>query len=90
MLKIFYDKTRTVGIMPKIQMKLYKNGRYVNFSCVSVLFNMCNVRFNSGAPTQAAEQGPKLTDCAIQNAIQDWDDKSESEFSDSCNIKEDE
>jgi hypothetical protein len=29
MLELFRDKTQQVGIVPKIQVKLYKNGRYV-------------------------------------------------------------
>lgn len=29
MLKLFKEKTQEVGILPKIQVKLYRNGRYV-------------------------------------------------------------
>jgi hypothetical protein len=36
-----------------------------------------------------AEQGSKLTTAAIQNAIEDWDDKMESDFSDSHNTEGD-
>ena len=61
---------------------------------VGMVCNVSNLplhyRFNSGAQPLAVEQGPKLTTSAILNALQDWDDETESEFSDGRDIEEDE
>jgi hypothetical protein len=32
MLGLFKDKTENIGILPRIQVKLYRNGRYVPFT----------------------------------------------------------
>lgn len=90
MLELFKDKSKQIGIIPKIQVKLFKNGWYVRVISVTAMFNVSNFRSNSGAQPQAAEQGPKLTASAIHDAIQDWGDESESEFSDGRDIEEDE
>ncbi|KAI0292755.1 hypothetical protein BC826DRAFT_1105360 [Russula brevipes] len=71
MLNVFKDKTEEFGIVPMMQKKLYRNGR-----------------FNSGAQPLSATQGHKLTAAAIQEAIQDWDDTTESEFSDGHDVEE--
>jgi hypothetical protein len=58
----------------------------VYFSFLSAIFSdtltSSRCRYHSGTQPLAAKQGPKLTAAAIQNAIQDWGDKSELEFSD--------
>jgi hypothetical protein len=93
MLNILKDETQNIGIVPNIQSKLYKTGRYNYFSFLSVMFNDTLIslfcRFYSGMQPLAAEQGSKLTAAAIQNAIQDWDDKMESDFSDGHDIEGD-
>jgi hypothetical protein len=96
MLELFKEESQTqkANIVPKIQVRLYRNGQYVTVTSVSAMFNISHLslhcRVNSGVQPLAAEQRPKLTTSAIQNAIQDWDDETESEFSDSRDIEEDE
>jgi hypothetical protein len=58
-----------------------------------LMSNVCNLpwhcRCNSGAQPLPTERGPRLTASAINSAIQDWDDETESEFSDGRDIEED-
>lgn len=46
--------------------------------------------FSSGAQPLSAVQGPQLSAAAILGAIQDWDDVTESEFSDGHDVEEEE
>jgi hypothetical protein len=89
MLSLFKDQTQNIGIMPRIQVKLYRNGRYVPFTSLGfdVTYLSSRCRVNSGAQPLAT-QGPRLTATAISDAIQDWDDETESEFSDGRDIEE--